>query len=93
MIASLFALLALSAQPAQPSQAQVQAEAEVQVQTPAGNAQADVEAAADAAAQEPQEEIVCRRRLRPSERVGQRHRVVRDCRPKSEWENSRNRGD
>ncbi len=90
MIASLFALLVMSAQPA-PSEVQVEAEADVQAQTPAGNAQADTEADADAAAQEPQEEIVCRRRLRPSERVGQRHRVVRDCRPKSEWENSRNR--
>ena len=92
MIASLFAMLLLSAQPADVPGTQVEARADVQAQvpTPAANVQADAEA--DTAAQEPEEEIVCRRRLRPSERVGQRHRVVRDCRPRSEWGNGRNGG-
>jgi hypothetical protein len=57
--------------------------AEVQATT-AAEAEADADADATAAA-EPEERVVCRRRLLPSERIGQRHRVVRDCRPASEW--------
>lgn len=90
MIASLFALFVLVAQPAEPAETQVEAAAEVQAETPVVNAQAAVEA--ESSTREPEEEIVCRRRLRPSERLGQRHRVVRDCRPRSEWQSARSRG-
>jgi len=90
MIASLFALFVLAAQPAEPAETQVEAAVGVQAQTPVVDAEAEVEA--ESATRAPEEEIVCRRRLRPSERVGQRHRVVRDCRPRSEWQSARTRG-
>ena len=79
--------------------AEAQAEAAAaQADAAAEAAAAEAEAAAEAAAEvetaaaEPEEEVVCRRRLRPSERIGQRHRVVTDCRPRSEWQRSRRRG-
>ena len=114
MIASLFAVLLASAQPAPAEEpvvteveVQTEAEAEIAAEAPAepvvaesevaAEADAEAEAAAEtevaAAPAAPEEEIVCRRRLRPSERIGQRHRVVRDCRPASEWETLRRGGD
>jgi hypothetical protein len=105
MIASLFAVLLASAQPApaeEPvvteAEAEVQADAAVEVEVPvpaeaavAAEAQVTATAEAEAAPAAPEEETVCRRRVIPAERVGQRHRVVRDCRPASEWP-SRRRG-
>jgi hypothetical protein len=102
MIASLFAILLASAQPAPAEepvvtdaevQTEVQAEAEAPVAPPAPEPELQATAAATPV-QQPEEEIVCRRRLVPSERIGQRHRVVRDCRPASEWpaRNSGRRG-
>jgi hypothetical protein len=101
MIGSLFAILLASAQPAPAEepvvtegeaevQTEVQADVALEAPAPAAEVQATtaVEAEADAdatAAAEPEERVVCRRRLLPSERIGQRHRVVRDCRPASEW--------
>ena len=88
-------------------QAEVQADAAAEVAVPvaaeaapvapveaeaAATAEATATAEAEAAAAEPQEEIVCRRRVIPAERVGQRHRTVRDCRPASEWTTLRRRG-
>ncbi|HZF95640.1 MAG TPA: hypothetical protein VEZ20_12305 [Allosphingosinicella sp.] len=108
MIASLFAILLASAQPVpaeEPvvteaeAQADVEADAGVEVEVPVGaqapvaaEAQVTATAEAEAAADEPEEETVCRRRVIPAERVGQRHRTVRDCRPASEWTTLRRRG-
>ncbi len=102
MIASLFAILLASAQPAPAEEpvvtdtaveAEVQADvqADVAVQTPPAEVQTTAEAEVEAAPAEPEEEIVCRRRLVPSEGIGRRHRVVRDCRPASEWPSTRRR--
>lgn len=94
MIGSLLALL-LAAQPAPAEEpvvtdVEVQADVQAEDETPVAEAEADaaVDAQATVAAAPPEEEIVCRRRLSPSERIGQRHRVVRDCRPRSEWESA-----
>ena len=104
MIASLFALLLASAQPApaeEPvvteAEAQTEVQAEVQAETPvapvaaAAEVTAAAEVEAEAAPAEPEEEVVCRRRVIPAERIGQRMRTVRDCRPASEWAASRRR--
>lgn len=104
MLASLFAILLASAQPApaeEPVVTDTAVEAEVQadvaVEVPAAEADAEVQATttataeADAPPAEPEEEVVCRRRLVPNEGIGRRHRVVRDCRPASEWAQSRRR--
>jgi hypothetical protein len=98
MIGSLLALLIASAQPAPAEEPVVEVQAEVQTEvqpdvqpeTPAAQAQVEAEAEATAPA-EPEEEVICRRRLVPSARIGQRNRVVRDCRPASEWESARRR--
>jgi hypothetical protein len=86
MTVSLLAALMLIAQPAPQEapeeQVSIEAEAQVQAQVapvPAAEAEAVAE---EEEAQAPQREEVCRRRLVPSERVGQRHRVVRICRPR-----------
>lgn len=84
--------------PEEPVAVEAEAEAEVQAApapAPAAEAEADAEADAEAEAdavadaeqeaQAPQEEEICRRRLVPSERVGQRHRVVTICRTREEW--------
>lgn len=84
---------------------EVQAEVEAEVATPVVEADvaAEAQVAAPAvpaepveeeevAAAAPQEEVVCRRRVIPSERIGQRMRTVRDCRPASEWQTTRRRG-
>ncbi|HEX8192372.1 MAG TPA: hypothetical protein VF552_05680 [Allosphingosinicella sp.] len=112
MIASLFAILLASAQPApaeEPvvtdaeAQTEVQADVQAEVQAPVEPATpvavetqvavtAEAEAEAEAAPAAPEEEIVCRRRVIPAERIGQRMRTVRDCRPASEWPSSRRRG-
>jgi hypothetical protein len=103
MIASLFAILLASAQPApaeEPvvteAEAQTEVQAQVAVETPPAQVAVTADAAAtteaEAAPAEPQEEIVCRRRVIPAERVGQRHRTVRDCRPASEWSTRRRGG-
>ena len=95
MTGSLLAVLILTAQPVE-----IEAEAELgvgaEVEAPVGEAEADAEAGTRTdrtatAASEAEEDVVCRRRLRPAERIGQRHRVVEDCRPRSEWENARRR--
>jgi hypothetical protein len=96
MIGSLLAMLIVSAQPtpAEEPAAEVQTEvqADVQAETPAADAAATTEATAEAdAPAAPEEEVVCRRRLIPAEGIGRRNRVVRDCRPRSEWESSRRR--
>lgn len=44
----------------------------------------------EAQAEDPQEELICRRRLVESGRVGERHRVVRTCKTRAEWEELRN---
>ena len=44
-----------------------------------------------AEASDEREELVCRRRLVPSERVGERFRVRRDCRTREEWDEIRQR--
>ncbi|HYJ29841.1 MAG TPA: hypothetical protein VEW25_05815 [Allosphingosinicella sp.] len=107
MTVSLLAALLLIAQPA-PEQAveepvAVEAEAEMQIEAPppeaapppAAPAQpappAVVEAEATAAA-EPEEPEICRRRIVPSERIGQRHRTITTCRTRAEWERSRRGG-
>jgi hypothetical protein len=105
MIASLFAMLLASAQPApteEPVATEAEAPTEVQADMQAdvsaepaveAEAQATVTAEAEAAPAAPEEEIVCRRRVIPAERIGQRLRTVRDCRPASEWPaTSRRRG-
>ena len=43
-----------------------------------------------AEAEDPQEELVCRRRIIPAERIGQRHRSVRTCKTRAEWDEERN---
>ena len=96
MSVSLIAVLMLAAQPGSqpPLEEPVAVEAEVQaeVQAPAVEVQAAAQAEVPApvevaeAPAAPEEEVVCRRRLRASERVGQRFRVTQDCRPRSEWE-------
>ena len=104
MIASLFAILLASAQPApaeEPvvTEAEVQADVAVAAEVPAveadaaaeADATASAEAAVEAAPAAPEEEVICRRRLVPNEGIGRRHRVVRDCRPASEWPSSRRR--
>ncbi len=91
MMLSLLAAFAIAGQPApaEPvASVAVEAEVEAQVETPTADAEAEAETQAVVAAQ-PEEDIVCRRRLRPADRIGQRHRVVRDCRPRSDWESSR----
>jgi len=98
MLASLLSVLLASAQPAPTEEpvvtdVEVQAEVDVPAEAPAEPAEpetptATAEAEVEAAPAEPQEEIICRRHLRPAERIGQRHRVVRDCRPASEWARS-----
>jgi hypothetical protein len=65
---------------------------QAEVAAEASAVQAEEAADAVTAQAEPEEEIVCRRRLRATERVGARYRIVRDCRPRSEWGPSR-RGD
>lgn len=35
------------------------------------------------------EEVICRTRVRPSERMGERLRSVRICRTRAEWEEAR----
>jgi hypothetical protein len=106
MIASMFAMLLASAQPAPAEEpvvteaeatTEVQAEVQADAQPAAPAAEAEVAAAAEAAVEAeapaaPQEEVVCRRRVIPAERIGQRMRTVRDCRPASEWPASRRRG-
>ena len=79
MMLSLLSALTLALQPAPADANAIETEVEVR-------AEAEAEANAN-----PDEEVVCRRRLIPSVRIGQRHRVVRDCRPRSEWEDSRRR--
>lgn len=102
MISSLVAFVIAAAQPVpadpidtvDPVEVQAEAQVVVEAETPVVEAEAEAEADVDAnveAAAEPEEDIVCRRRLRPAERIGQRHRVVRDCRPRSEWEAMRRR--
>jgi hypothetical protein len=97
MIGSLLAVLIMSAQPAPAEEPAVEVQAEVQTEVqadaPAEAPAAQVQAAAEveAAPAEPEEEVVCRRRLVPSERIGQRNRVIRDCRPASEWATTRRR--
>lgn len=44
-----------------------------------------------AEASDEREETVCRRRPVPSERVGERFRIVRVCKTREEWEESRQR--
>ena len=100
MIASLFAMLLASAQPAPAEEpvvtdAEAQTEVQADVQAEAQPVAPAAEATATAEVEEPappQEEVICRRRVIPAERVGQRHRTVRDCRPASEWPASRRRG-
>jgi hypothetical protein len=92
MIGSLLALLIVSGQPAPAEdpvvEVQAEVEADAQPQTPPAEVTAEAEVAV---AEEPAEEVICRRRLIPSERIGQRNRVVRDCRPASEWGSARRR--
>jgi len=113
MTVSLLAALLLIAQPApeeateEPVAVEVEAQTDVQVQTPplppvppvahppahahgnGGNGAAELQVAAEAEAEEtaapPQEEEICRRRLVPSERIGQRHRVATICKTREEW--------
>ena len=40
---------------------------------------------------EPEEEVICRRRLIPSERVGERFRRQEICRTREEWDAERRR--
>lgn len=101
MIGSLFAALLLSAQPApaeEPvvTEAPVEVQAEVQAEVAAPEVAASVAVETTAAAEVeaeapavPQEETICRRRVIPAERIGQRARTVRDCRPASEWRSRR----
>ena len=44
-----------------------------------------------AEASDDREETVCRRRPVPAERVGERFRIVRVCKTREEWEESRQR--
>jgi hypothetical protein len=107
MTVSLLAALLLIAQPA-PEEATeepvaVEAEAEMQVEAappeaappppapPPPARPAPVEAEETAAA-EPEEEEICRRRIVPSERIGQRHRTITTCRTREEWARSRRGG-
>ena len=99
MSVSLFAVLMLVAQPASapPLEEPVAVEGEVQAeaQAPAVEVQAAAEVTAEAQPEAadppaaPEEEVVCRRHLRPSDGIGRRFRVVNDCRPRSEWESLR----
>ena len=41
-------------------------------------------------AEDPQEEVICRTRTVPSDRVGQRHEVRRTCKTRAEWNEQRN---
>jgi len=41
------------------------------------------------AAEDPQEELICRRRVVPSHRIGERNRSVRTCKTRAEWEEDR----
>lgn len=101
MIGSLLAVLLMSAQPAPAEEPVVEAEAQAGVQAdpqpaPPVNgiqvaAEAEAEAEAEAAPAEPEEEVVCRRRLVSATGIGRRNRIVRDCRPASEWESARRR--
>jgi hypothetical protein len=92
MIVWFVAVLMLAAQPAAPEEpVTTTAEAETEVQTETAEVRTEAQAEAEEEAERPQEEVICRRRLRPAERVGQRHRVVRDCRPASEWSAERRR--
>jgi predicted cobalt transporter CbtA len=103
MFVSLLAALILTAQPA-PAEAPVEVEAEMEAETevqaevpapapaPAAEPAVAVEAEAEAEAEaQPPADIVCRRRLRPSNGVGRRYTTVEDCRPRSEWEAARRR--
>ena len=56
------------------------------VATPAEAPQEDAEAQVD----DPQEELICRTRTVPSQRVGQRHEVRRICKTRAEWDEQRN---
>ncbi len=98
LLAALMLIVQPAPQEAPEEPVAVEAEAEAEAQTPPAEAQASAAAAAAATpapaageaeaeqeAQEPQEEEICRRRLVPSERVGQRHRVVTICRTREEW--------
>ena len=44
----------------------------------------------EAQAEDPQEELICRRRIEPSHRVGERNRTVRVCKTRAEWDEARN---
>jgi hypothetical protein len=78
MIASVLALV-LVATPADPS-----------AENPEVQAEAPAEARAENQAEDPQEELVCRRRVIPAERIGERHRTVRTCKTRAEWDEQRN---
>jgi len=100
MTVSLLAAMLLAVQPAPQSAPEetVAVETEAQVEAPAPAAvptpPAPVQVAAQAEAEtppSPEEEVICRRRLRPSERIGQRHRVVNDCRTRAEWDEASGR--
>lgn len=43
----------------------------------------------EAQAEDPQEELICRRRVVPSHRIGERNRTVRTCKTRAEWEEDR----
>ena len=45
----------------------------------------------EAATENPEGEVICRRQVIPSERVGQRHQTRRICRTREEWADSRSR--
>lgn len=88
MFESLLSALLLTAQPAHPP-----AEADAMEAHPAGEHH-PAHPPAPPEAEEPlppEEETICRRRLVPSERIGQRHRVVRDCRTRAEWDEAARR--
>ena len=104
LLAALMLIVQPAPQEAPEEPVAVEAEADAEAQTPPAQAQASavtpavptpaapaVEAEAEQEAQEPQEEEICRRRLVPSERVGQRHRVVTICRTREEWARGRRR--
>lgn len=42
-------------------------------------------------AEDPQEEVICRRQVRESGRVGERMRSVRVCKTRAEWNERNNR--
>ena len=98
MIGSMLSALLLLAQPVPPAEPANGAD-EDYYETTGSNGVHEADASQDpetpaepadqpaqAVEEEPDEELICRRRLIPSERVGERFRSQRVCKTRDEWE-------